>query len=501
MRRTYLVYYCVDPFSCPCRKYTQTKRRKEEEKNIFFRKFNSGLESLKQGYEKLLRTLIKFWYVVGLAYLVLLFAAYGAFKVLPTGFLPNEDQGTLIASISMQPGTTLHNVEEVAQKVVKIFKETEGVADVIAINGYNMIASSMDSSTVTIFLILEDWSERKSVALSSEGIIKKLTLETKEKIKEAGVRIFSPPSIPGLSAVGGFEFKLQNLNAIPLEDFEKIAREFIDTLKADQRIMMAYTMFNANYPQLYIDIDRDKVFSLRLNLSDVFSVLQTYLGSYYVNDFNKFGKTYRVFMQADDTYRTNSKDISKFFVKNNKDEMIPLSTVASIKNTVGANSITHFNAYQSIAINGVHNIREGYSSADAITAIEEIAEASLPSNVGYAYSGITLQEKEAGSAAIFIFILSLVMVFLFLSAQYESWMTPMIIMLPIPVVLFGALGSNMLAGLLNDTYTQIGLVLLIGMSAKNAILIVEFAKELHETGVDLVESAIQEHRYCVCVLY
>jgi len=470
---------------------TILRRSKQEDKNGFFKIFNKILEKLKRGYEKLLYKLIKFWYVAVIIYIGLLFAAYSIFKVLPTGFLPNEDQGTLLATVAMEPGTTLQKVEIVAKEVANIIKKTEGVRDVVAINGYNMIASSMDSSAATLFIVLDDWEERKTEALSSDGIVAKLNTETKEKITQAKVRVFSPPSIPGLSAVGGFEFKLQNLDAMPIEEFEKIARDFIVKLNADERIQMAYTMFNANYPQLYVDINRDKVFSLGLNLNDVFSVLQTYLGSFYVNDFNKFGKTYRVFMQAEENYRTNSTDISKFFVKNNKDEMIPLSTVAKINKTVGANTITHFNAYQSIAINGVHNIKGGFSSADAITAIEEIASTQLPSNVGYAYSGITLQEKEAGSAAVFIFMLSLVMVFLFLSAQYESWMTPLIIMLPIPVVMFGALGANMLAGLLNDTYTQIGLVLLIGMSTKNAILIVEFAKELREKGESLIESAVK----------
>ena len=391
----------------------------------------------------------------------------------------------------MQPGTTLKNIEEVTKKVVDIVKKTEGVSDVLNINGFNMIAGSMDSSVTTLFIVLEDWDERKTVQTSVESIIAAITKETKAKIPSAQVRVFSPPSIPGLSAVGGFEMKLQNLNAMPIQEFERESRAFMKKLNDDERIMMAYTMFNANYPQLYVDVDRDKVFSLGLKLDDVFSVLQTYLGSLYVNDFNKFGKTYRIFMQADESYRTHRNDIGSFFVKNNQGEMIPLSTIVTLKNTSGANSITHFNAYQSIAINGVHNIKDGFSSADAIVAIEEVASRELPPSIGYAFSGITLQEKEAGSAATFIFILSLVMVFLFLSAQYESWMTPLIIMLPIPVVMFGALGSNMLAGLLNDTYTQIGLVLLIGMSSKNAILIVEFAKELMEQGESIVESAVK----------
>lgn len=470
---------------------TLLRRNNPSEKNIVFKKFNQGLEALKRGYEKLLRVFIKFWYIMILLYLLLLAATYGVFKLLPTGFLPDEDQGTLIASISLEAGSTLQKTQKVTYDTVEIIKNIEGVHDVLSVNGYNLITGALDSSTATLFLVLDDWDERKDPALSVSSIISKIQTKTKTSISSAGVRIFSPPSIPGLSAVGGFEFKLQNLDAMPVKAFEKEARDFIQKLNQDPRIMRAYTMFNANYPQLYVDIDRDKVSALGLSINDVFSVLQTYLGSYYVNDFNKFGKTYRVFVQADETFRTNSNDISKFFIKNNKEEMIPLSTIVKIQNISGFNSMTHFNAYQSIAINGVHNLKEGYSSGDAITAIEELASLHLPSNIGYAYSGSTLQEKEAGNAAAYIFLLSLIMVFLFLSAQYESWLTPMIIMLPIPVVMFGALGANMLAGLLNDTYTQIGLVLLIGMSTKNAILIVEFAKELQESGTSIIESAIQ----------
>jgi hydrophobe/amphiphile efflux-1 (HAE1) family protein len=465
------------------------KRASTKEKNIFFRLFNRGLDSFKNGYGRLLRVLIKFWYILLALYIALLVATYGVFTLLPTGFLPDEDQGTLISSITMEAGTTLKEVEAVTTEVVEIFKETEGVSDVIAVNGYNTITGALDSSTSTIFLVLDDWDKRTTEERSIDSIIHNIELKTQERIKSAKIRLFSPPSIPGLSAVGGFEFKLQNLTAMPIDKFENISREFIKKLNEDDRVMMAYTMFNASYPQLYVDINRDKVFSLGLKINDVFSVLQAYLGSFYVNDFNKFGKTYRVFVQADPKFRTNKNDISSFFVKNSKGEMIPLSTIATIKKTVGASTITHFNAYQSIAINGVHNIKGGYSSSDAIKAIDEIAK-TLPTTIGYEYSGMTLQEREAGDMAFYIFLLSLMMVFLLLSAQYESWMTPLIIMLPIPVVMFGALGANMLAGLLNDTYTQIGLVLLIGMSTKNAILIVEFAKELRESGRALIDSAV-----------
>jgi hydrophobe/amphiphile efflux-1 (HAE1) family protein len=466
-------------------------RKDEGEKNFFFRTFNRGLERLKSGYEKVLRWFIKGWVFLLLVYLLLLGATFGAFKLLPTGFLPDEDQGTLIASVALQPGTVLKNLEAATQKIVKILKKTKGVHDVVSINGFNTITGVADSSNATLYIILDEWDQRTIPETSVPSLIATLQKKINAEIKEAKTRLFGAPSIPGISAIGGFEFKLQNRKNISLKNFEKEAHAFMKKLQEDERVMMAYTMFNANYPQLYVDIDRDKVFSLGLKLNDVFSVLQTYLGSLYVNDFNKFGKTYRVFLQADPMFRTMKHDITSFFVKNNKGEMIPLSTIAKIKNTIGPNVITHFNGYQSIAVNGVHNVKGGFSSADAITAIEELAKKYLPPEIGYEYSGITLQEKQAGNAAVFIFMLSLLMVFLFLAAQYESWLTPLMVMLPIPVVMFGALGFNMMAGLLNDIYTQIGLVLLIGMSSKNAILIIEFAKELRAEGMAIAEAAIQ----------
>ena len=470
---------------------TILKRKQAGKQNIIFKKFDDGLDAFKNVYEKLLRKVVQYWQVTILVFFLLLGGTYTVFKVLPTGFIPSEDQGVLISAISFQPGTTLNKNEQTTTKVTKILRETKGVSDVISVAGYNIVSGAIDSSTSTLFLVLDDWDNRTTQETSVQGIISAINKRVKAEIFEANVQVFNLPSIPGVSPVGGFELKLQNLQAMPLNEFEKYSREYIQKLNEDERIQVAYTTFNSNYPQFYIDINRDKIYSLNLKLNDVLSVLQSYLGSLYVNDFNKYGKTYRVYVQADQNYRENKTSINSYFVKNSKGEIVPLSALVKITQITGANTINHFNGYQSIPINGVHNIKGGFSSGDAITALQEIAASTLPSTIGYEFSGMTLQEKEAGNAAIYIFMLSIIMVFLFLAAQYESWMMPLMIMLPIPAVMFGALGANMMAGLLNNTYTQVGLVLLIGMSSKNAILIVEFAKELRDQGESIVEAAIK----------
>ncbi len=465
-------------------------RKGHGKKNSFFRAFNAGLERLKDAYEKLLRFLIRHWIVPVGGFLLLLAATWLLFRTLPTGFLPEEDQGTLIAAVNLEPGVRLHDTEAATKKVVELIRKTPGVEAAISINGFNGIMGTLDSSSAAIFVVLKDWKERTTPDLSVASIIDRIQKKSAASLPGVTVRLFSPPSIPGLSATGGFEFKIENLTGLPLKEFETQARRFIAELNKDERIASAYTMFNSNYPQLQVDIDREKAAASKVPFNEILSVLGSYLGSLYVDDFTRFSKSYRIFVQVDDRYRSHATQLSRFYVRNTEGKMIPLSSFVTLSRGSGPSTITHFDGYQSIAVNGMHNAAKGYSSADAIAAIEEHA-AKLPADLGVAFSGVTLQEKQAGSAAVYIFALSLLMVYLFLAAQYESWIIPLTIMLPIPAVMAGALGANMTAGLLNDVYTQIGLVLLIAMASKNAILVVEFAKELREKGMELVESAVQ----------
>jgi len=466
-------------------------RRKDVNKKqpYIFRKFDAGLEKFKLFYEKTLNFIIKKWYIFVSIFMVLMYATYLVFAALPTGFVPDEDKGNLIISVMMQPGTALEANEKVSQEIVSIVKDTKGISDVLEIGGFNLISGVIDTSATTMFIVLDDWSKRETPELQINALQNTLK-EKLSHIEEANIMVIGLPSIPGISAVGGFEYKLKNIQSASLSEFELVANEFIAAANKDERIMYAYTSFNSNYPQFNLEIDREKIYKLNIDISDVFTVLQTYLGSMYINDFNKFGKIYKIFIQADQNFREKKDDINSFYVKNRDGEMVPLSAFVKIKRQSGPSSITHFNSYQSITINGLHNIKAGYGSGDAIAAMEELSAKVLPKGYDFEWSGMALQEKEAGNAAMYVFALALIFVFLFLAAQYESWMMPLMIMIPIPVVFLGALGANMLAGLLNNTYTQIGLVLLIGMSSKSAILIIEFAKELRDGGMSIVDSAI-----------
>lgn len=468
----------------------QLLRRRKKDPNLFFKAFNRGLDRLKRGYAALLKRLVRWRYAVLGLYIVGVIATVWIFRTLPSAFLPEEDQGTIFATLSLPPGSVLADTEATAEKAAAAIRALPGIEDVAVVSGYDLTTGLSDTAVATFFIALKDWDKRKEPRLQLQPLIQQIQTTMRHSAQEAKVMAFAPPSVPGLSAVGGFEAKLINVGDLKDREFEKIAVDFIGELNRDPRIATAYTSYRADYPKYRLVIDRLKAAALGVDMNALFGVLEGYFGSVYVNDFSRWGKNYRVIIQAAPQYRHNISDVTALFVKNAENRSVPLSAILKVEATVGPNALTHFNGQRSIDIGGVHAMAEGYGSGDALKAIQAHA-AKLPKGVRVAFAGASLQELEAADAALYVFALSLLMVFLLLAAQYESWMMPLIIMLPIPVVMFGALGANMLAGLLNDIYTQIGLVLLIGMSSKNAILIVEFAKELHEKGMGIVESSVQ----------
>ncbi len=463
-----------------------------KKKNLFFRAFNYVYNGLEWLYTWTVRGLVRVSPLVLVLFFVLVAGTFWFYLSLPTGFLPIEDQGYAISVVQLPDGASLQRTREVVDEANKILMETDGVANVFAIGGFSLLDSTSASNSATFFVVFDPWSERTTHELSMDAILGKIRERYQEEILEAVAMIFPPPSIRGLGTTGGFQLQLEDHGA-GLAELEKMVQEIQADSASQSSLRAVNSTFRAGVPQLYADIDRVKAKTLGLNLNDVFGTMQAFLGSAYVNDLNKFGRTYQVRVQADQKFRQDPQDIRRLEVRNRDGQMVPLGSIVDVQTVVGPQIINRYNLYPTALITG--EAAPGYSSGDVLNLIEQMLRSKLPSGMGYDWTGMSYQEKRVGGEAVWVFALAVLFVYLVLAAQYESWLMPAAVIFVVPLGLLGASIAVAIRGMDNNVYTQIGIVLIIALASKNAILIVEFARDLRRNqGRSIREAAVEAAR-------
>jgi HAE1 family hydrophobic/amphiphilic exporter-1 len=452
----------------------------------FFNGFNQGFSATVKKYGKALYFLYRNKWITAVVLLAAVGAIYWSSSVLPTGFVPDEDRGIVFLNVELPAGSSIDRTHQVNRKLYEKIIKIPGVKAGSVIEGRSFLGGEGSNNGLG-FIRLDDWSEREADSLSIESITGQM-FGIAATIPEANILFFAPPSIPGFGSSAGVEVNLLDRSGGSFANLDKTTQEFIGKLTQRPEIQYAQSSFNTNYPQYEIELNSALATELGVPISSIFSTLQGYIGSIFATDFSRFGKQYRVYIQALPEDRAELKDLDKLYVRTGTGEMTPITAFITLKKVYGPQSVTRFNLYNSTKLTAAPN--PGFSSGDAIKAVEEVA-ATLPSNYSTAYSGLTREEVDAGNQTTTIFLLSLMFVYFLLAAQYESYLIPFSVLLSLPLGVFGAYFTTQMAGLENNIYFQIALIMLLGLLAKNAILIVEFALQRRKRGEDLVEAAVK----------
>jgi HAE1 family hydrophobic/amphiphilic exporter-1 len=453
----------------------------------FFTAFNAGFNATTERYQKSIQFLLgRKWLVIG-GLVAVTFASAWLVRTTPSGFIPTEDQGFIVYSVNLPPGASLDRTQKVMDKIDKLLTEVEAVERRAAVTGLNIVANANSSNYGVGFIRLKPQGERGPVNSIDEviGVIN----QKLSAIKEASVFLFVFPTVQGFGNTSGFEFILQDRTGGSLDKLSATANNMIGELMGRPEIAYAFTTFHTGNPQYRIQVDEAKAKQLGVSVSDLLETLQVYYGSSFASDFNRFGKFYRVIVQADIDYRVDASSLNNVFVKNGNGEMVPVTSLVSLERVFGPETVTRNNLFNAVAINGIP--APGYSSGDAIAAVQEVAANTLPRGYSYDFTGMTREEIGAGSQTTIIFLLSLIFVYFLLAAQYESYILPFAVILTVPAGIVGVFSFINLTGIENNIYVQVGLIMLIGLLAKNAILIVEYAVQRRAAGMSIVDAALE----------